>query len=104
MQRAMSTATVFSLPVNASPGYAQAMEDTEMSLPRRGRIAAVLRRKAHASEPNIAAERLFSTNGLVSLIMLSWSVLVLIRPALLRNVIRECWRRWPWLAGARPPC
>ena len=80
------------------------MEDVETNLPRRGRIAAVFGRKARASEPSLTAERLFSLNGLVSLVMLSWSALVLIKPALLRNLIRGCWRRWSWLVGARPPC
>lgn len=45
----------------------------------------------------IYAERLLSINGLVSLIMLSWSMLILRRPGLARHVVASLGRRFPWL-------
>lgn len=44
-------------------------------------------------------ERLLSFNGLVSLLMLSWSALVLRRPALARNTWRAVRRRFPKFVG-----
>ncbi len=58
----------------------------------------------HTSQPSLVAERLVSINGLISLIMLSWSTFALMKPATLRRMILAFWRRWPWLVGAKPPC
>jgi hypothetical protein len=55
-------------------------------------------------EHNLVAERLVSINGLISLIMLSWSAVTLAHPAMLRRVIHGFWRRWPWIVGEKPPC
>ena len=48
----------------------------------------------------LLAERLLSMNSLVSLAMLSWSVAVLRRPALLHNTVCGLQRHVPWLVGA----
>jgi len=50
----------------------------------------------------IVAERLFSLNGLISLIILTWSAAVLRRPALLWGVLQGLGRHLPWLVGKKP--
>jgi hypothetical protein len=51
----------------------------------------------------IVAERLVSVNGLISLIMLSWSLVVLRRPTILHRLIYGFWRRFPLIVGSSPP-
>lgn len=47
------------------------------------------------------AERLLSINSLVSLTMLTWSVAVWRRPALLRRALQAAHRYVPWLVGGK---
>src|SRR5260370_11374217 len=51
----------------------------------------------------IVAERLVSLNGLISLIMLSWSFVVLRKPAVLRRALSNLQRRFPRIVGGNPP-
>jgi hypothetical protein len=48
-------------------------------------------------------ERLLTVNALISLLMLTWSFLVLRRPARARIAWQRLCRRVPWLLGGTPP-
>jgi hypothetical protein len=55
-----------------------------------------------AQDKGIVAERLVSINGLISLVILSWSALVLVKPAVLRKAIQGVARRCPSIVGFSP--
>ncbi len=79
------------------------MDDTDKNSPFPIETGADPAEPENIPEPNLVAERLVSLNGLVSLILLLWSAVALMKPAVLRRQIRAFWRRWPWIVGVKPP-
>lgn len=51
----------------------------------------------------IVAERLFSINGLVSALLLTWSAYAITHPQTARRFWFGLWERFPRLFGAPPP-
>lgn len=90
------------LPRGSSRGYAQNMnavlpdppeidipDEPEPLPPARGR--------------GIAAERLFSVNGLISALLLTWSAYAFTHPDRARRFWFGLWERFPRLFGVDPP-
>lgn len=83
-------------------GYAQHMEPIDINAPpplEPDQPEPLPPAKGHG----FLLERLLTINALVSALMLSWSFLVLRRPARARTAWQVVCRRFPSLVGAAPP-